>query len=388
MEGKMESLSELEKIYEQYWQMEDGYIVMPNTIRARTYLEDVTKDINIKVILDNNAEFAGSFYEGIQVEYAPEFLKKNSKGKILVSSHYAEVANQLKQAGYQENVDFIDMHLFVSMWYWKEKQQIRLLDVHTAITTYCSLNCQNCNMFINHYKKEQKRYIELQEFKENFEILFKNVDYCYKVSILGGEPLLHKELPQMLEWLFVKYHERIGEIAITTNGTILPREDLLDILQKTRTTISISDYSKNVTYGERIDALEGLLGLKGIKYERNREKIWKDFYFPRKKQGVHFSSVREHMLCCNPVFRGLNDKKFYYCHIVWSAEQAGLLKATTSDYVDLEEISDSYGKRKLLEHDLGFVKNGYISLCSYCGGCGYDNQNLIHAGIQEKASSI
>lgn len=379
----MNSIAELESIFEKYWEKEQSYVVMPNTIRARSYLAVITKDIKIEAVLDNNEKMDGTMHGGIPIRYAPEFLKDNRKKKILISSHYTEIAEQLEKIGYQKNVDYIDMHAFVSMWYWRKKQEIHLLDVHTAITTFCSLNCQNCNMFMNHYKSEQRKMEGLEEFKADFNALFQNVDYCYKISILGGEPLLNKELPQMLEWLYNTYHKKIGEITIVTNGTIMPRELLVDLFKKTDTKLSISDYTVGVMYGDKIEKLEELLLQKGIKFERNKEMKWKDFYFPREKQGACFSSVREHMLCCNPVFRGLNDKKFYYCHIVWSAVQAGLLREEKTDYVELEGISSQEEKKKLLEHDLGFIEGGYVSMCKFCGGCGVDNQSMIVAGVQE-----
>ena len=110
---------------------------------------------------------------------------------------------------------------------------------------------------------------------------------------------------------------------------------------------------------------------------------WKNFYFQGEKQGVKFSSCREHMLTCNPIFRGVNDNKFYYCHIVWSAVQVGLLPECDSDFIELDKMWTEEEKKELLMYDLGIMKNGYVSLCQYCGGCGVDNTNIIPAGIQE-----
>ncbi len=378
----MRVIEELERIYEQYWEGEAAYVVMPNTIRARTYLAELITDIHIEAILDNNATMDHTYFAGIQICYAPDFLQKNGKKKILVSAHYAEIKEQLERIGYRENIDFIDMHMFVSMFYWNRKNEIRLLDVHTAITTYCSLNCQNCNMFINYYNSEHKRNISLEEFVENFTALFEHVDYCYKVSILGGEPLLNRELPQMIEWLYREYQSRIGQIVIITNGTVPLQERLIKALKLTETKISISDYTVSVPYNEKLIKFETVLRENGIAIEVNQEMKWKDFFFPQKKQQVRFESVREHMLCCNPVFRGLNDKKFYYCHIVWSAVQAGLLKEEKADFVDLTKIKNTVDRKKLIAHDLGFVEKESISLCKYCGGCGSDNVSSVLAGVQ------
>ena len=379
----MDTFQQLERVIDEYWEDQETFIVMPNSIRARTYLSKITKDIKIEAILDNDKSQDNTVFKSIPIQFAPEFLACNEKKKILISSRYTEIAEQLIKAGYQEYIDFIDMHFFVSMWYWKKKREIHLLDVHTAVTTYCSLNCKNCNMFINHYRPEQRRYIGLEEFKENFDVLFQKIDYCYKMTILGGEPLLNKELAQMINWLFKKYGKKIGEISVVTNGTILPQENLLDTLRDVNAQVNISDYAINTLPDGRIEKLEEQLQKKAVSYKRNKEKKWKNFYFPRETQMAQYDSERGHMLCCNPVFRGINDKKFYYCHIVWSAVQAGLIKEESSDYIKLEDIHSQNDREKLLEHDLGFVENGYVSLCKYCGGCGFDNKSVITAGIQE-----
>lgn len=380
----MFGFEEVENYYEQYWVNEENFVVMPFTIRAREYLKKIVKDVKIKLILDNNINLAGMTYENVSVKHAREYLSASKKYKILVSNHYAEVSKQLDALGYREYIDYIDMHTYVSLWYWNHKKEIHVPDVHTAITSHCSLNCVNCNMFINHYQAEKKRMMSLVEFQADYDVFFEKVAYCYKVSILGGEPLLNKELPDMLKWLYNKYRDKIGVIVITTNGTILPTEELLHVLKETKTEFRISDYSLHVPYKEKVDAFEKVLIENEIPYIMNHEMQWKDFYFPTKKQGVDFVSEHDHMMSCNPVFRGLNDKKFYFCHILWSAVQAGIWQEKEQDYINLEMIQSTEDKKRLLAHDLGFIEGGSVSLCRVCGGCGVDNSCVIDAGVQEK----
>lgn len=383
--GDMQKLfDEQVELYQNNWEQETNFVVMPNTIRARSYLDIITKDIPVEAIVDNNETMRGTEYLGIPIFHSNDYLHTGNKKKILVSSHYAEIADQLNQLGYEENVDYMDMHSFVSLWYWQKRKEIHLLDVHMAITTYCSLNCKNCNMFMSHYKKEQRKHIGFQEFQDNFDSMFQVVNYCYKVTILGGEPLLNGSLPEMLLWLHGKYHEKIGEIMVVTNGTVLPSTELLNIAKRTQTVFSVSDYSVGAdSCSMNVQKTVDRLQQHNIRYRWNREMNWKSFYFPREEQQVKFHTVREHMLCCNPVFRGLNDKKFYYCHIAWSAVEAGLLEENRADYVVLEQIKTDADRKRFLACDLGFVENGHISLCRYCGGCGSDNKSVVRAGEQD-----
>ena len=90
------------------------------------------------------------------------------------------------------------------------------------------------------------------------------------------------------------------------------------------------------------------------------------------------------MLECGPIFHGINDGKFYYCHVAWSAEKCGLIKLNESDYVDLTQIdsNSSEQRKQILEHSQGNINGGFVSLCAKCGGCGNDNKNYVDAAEQ------
>lgn len=377
---------EEKKILENFrsnWENEDDFIMMPFTMKGRLYLKQILQDISVKCILDNDKELDGLGYQDIPIYEATKYLQSNKNCKILISSHYSDISKQLKQHGLVENIDYIDMHQFVSLWYWQKKKEVHLLDVHIAITTHCSLNCRNCNMFMNYYDKSQKFRMDLEEFQTNVYSLFEVADFCYQFTILGGEPLLNNDLRNMVSWLGDNYSKKIGRIDVVTNGTIIPDMELLEVCKKYNVGFSISDYGETVAYKQKITEIKACFDKWDIKYEHNPDMTWKDFYFPRDSQKAVYNSIREHMLNCSPLFRGLNDQRFYYCHIVWSAVKAGLLDEKEADYFNLDTEVDEEKKLKLLMYDLGYMEKGYVSLCEFCGGCGNDNKSIIPAGIQE-----
>ena len=63
-----------------------------------------------------------------------------------------------------------------------------------------------------------------------------------------------------------------------------------------------------------------------------------------------FDKVREHMLSCGPIFHGLNDGKYYYCHVSWSADKAKLLKNVSDDYIDLRTLDDDDRAKEEIKH--------------------------------------
>lgn len=70
--------------------------------------------------------------------------------------------------------------------------------------------------------------------------LLKCIDYIEELHILGGEPFLNVDLNRMLNWLIgIK---RIKNITIVTNGTIVPSQEIMEILQDKRCEVFISNY--------------------------------------------------------------------------------------------------------------------------------------------------
>ena len=124
-----------------------------------------------------------------------------------------------------------------------------------------------------------------------------------------------------------------------------------------------------------------MLSERGISYRVNSSLIWCDFGFPENK--FDYSNVREHMMKCFPVFRGLNDKKLFFCHVAWSAEKCGKYRLSEKDYFELSKVVDSMDEKEaFINYSLGGNEDWSLSLCRFCGGCGIDNKKYVKAGIQ------
>ena len=95
------------------------------------------------------------------------------------------------------------------------------------------------------------------------------------------------------------------------------------------------------------------------------------------------------MMSCGPIFHGLNDGKYYYCHVAWSADKAKLLSTVPDDYIDLTELENSdKAKELILEHSSGNLAKGFVKLCKVCGGCGNDNTEFVRAAEQVVRNGI
>lgn len=351
---------------------------------AHDNIEFFKNNFNIVYILDSNKEKCNCEFKGISVKHVSDVKGdlKNHKIVIMTANRNAAlVGEDLEKFGLQSGKDFCSMEQFLTEWFWNYKKKVCLMEVHSTITSRCTLKCKHCNMFMPYYK-EHVDYTA-KDILEDLELLFRHVDYIVAYEILGGEPLINGELADMIRQIGDRYGNRIGNIGIITNGTLLPNEQLIEISKKYNVKYDFSDYTDVVDYKKRFDSAVKIVSAAGLRYSVNRSLRWCDFGFPVNNRMYDFDKVREHMLSCGPIFHGLNDGKYYYCHVSWSADKAKLLKNVSDDYIDLRTLDDDdRAKEAILEHSNGNMAKGFVKLCKICGGCGNDNTEFVKAAEQ------
>lgn len=351
---------------------------------AHDNIEFFKNNFNIVYIVDSNKEKCNCEFKGISVKHVSDVKGdlKNHKIVIMTANRNAAlVGEDLEKFGLQSGKDFCSMEQFLTEWFWNYKKKVCLMEVHSTITSRCTLKCKHCNMFMPYYK-EHVDYTA-KDILEDLELLFRHVDYIVAYEILGGEPLINGELADMIRQIGDRYGNRIGNIGIITNGTLLPNEQLIEISKKYNVKYDFSDYTDVVDYKKRFDSAVNIVSDAGLRYSVNRSLRWCDFGFPVNNRMYDFDKVREHMLSCGPIFHGLNDGKYYYCHVSWSADKAKLLKNVSDDYIDLRTLDDDdRAKEAILEHSNGNMAKGFVKLCKICGGCGNDNTEFVKAAEQ------
>lgn len=130
--------------------------------------------------------------------------------------------------------------------------------IYIEITNICNLNCKFCPE-----TNRKKEYINIENFEKIIQQIHKYTNLvCLHVK---GEPLLHKNLEQILK-ILETYNLQAN---ITTNGTLI--KDKLEVLKKskavrqinfsihsiTQNKISDIEYLKNIF--ESVEKLENVL---------------------------------------------------------------------------------------------------------------------------------
>lgn len=215
-------------------------------------------------IVDNNPALWGTKRWETPI-ISPEDLRRFEDTVVLISFPYSrvvrEVAAQMeKNTSISGHIPYFDDNLFyllqnmacgrletaaeiITSIYWSVKDCEYLNFAHLdcgVITTRCNLKCRDCVLKIPYLKEHKDRSSAslLADMDRTLEI----VDSIKEMEVCGGESFLYTELIPFLE--HAKKYNRIFSICVTTNGTIVPDEAVLDVMKNSNITLKISDYGE------------------------------------------------------------------------------------------------------------------------------------------------
>lgn len=338
--------------------------------------------VNIKIsyVVDSDKSKQGSYWNEYPVVSYEAIEPQRRKQKIVImTAHtaYNEISQYLTSKGLKEYNDYCGIGQFICEWFWNAKGMNCLYHVDMTVTTRCNFKCKNCNMFIPYYS--ERRDCTFEEIKNNVDLLFSRVNYIVYFALVGGEPTLNPALKEILNYIGEHYREKCGRLAYVINGSIIPSDDTIQVMKKYDIHLLISNYTEYIPYKGRFDELIKKLKEHEILFDVRYSQIWTDFGFPFNPVGRNEEELKNHLFCCHPEWNGLNDGKFYYCNVSWSAEKSGHYKLKSEDYIDLKNINpaDKEACHKIVE-----LSRGTSSFCKICGGCGRDNTNYVEVGRQ------
>lgn len=355
---------------------------------GRRVIPTLIKEFKIPYLIDKRCFDEKVFgIEVIDIDKAVERLERE-KRKIVVTTvraAYDDIAKELTERGFKEYEDFCWFERFAGEWNLRWRNRCVLSKIDTVITSRCTLKCKNCNMFIGHV--DEPHDMSLQSLKTNFDIFFDSVDFVYEYTLLGGEPLLHNDLLDIISYLVNSYGEKIGRINLISNGTVLPDSKTLEFFAKYHVIVHISDYTASLGYEKRLSKVVDSLSKAGIEHYVIPNNIWKDVVYPC--LDYHTDNPGQHMIMCGHSTHSVDNGRLYWCDPAFAAEYFIGFKSKSDDYLDLaknrRENSKYEASLKILRYLLGDVnKRGYMTICEKCAGVGKDNDREVRAGIQMK----
>ena len=348
------------------------------------FLQIFDNEILIKGYIDNDPSKQDTT---IHEKYCCSLEQANLSadiGIIITMSQIARVKpiEQLEQLGYKKREDYFIIEEFLSVYYVYKYDRVYFSSISFLPSTACNLNCKNCLNFNPFAKKFFVR--EWEALLKDIDLFFSCIDHIMLFHVSGGEPLMYKYTADLIEYIDKNYGNRIDTLRTVTNGTIVPKNEVLQKLAKCNVEVTVDDYRKAVPqFKDQFDKLIRKFEEYHIRYYINKVDSWIDLAPER----TDYSKLSEEQLIkhredCNQSWQELRDGKIYSCNYAAYATVAGI-----AGDQDLEQIYDltefSADKRKeLIEFRLGYTMKGYTNFCKKCRGFTIENSEEMEPAIQ------
>jgi organic radical activating enzyme len=242
------------------------------------------------------------------------------------------------------------------------KNEINIPKIEFAITTKCTLKCKFCSNLMPYFTPKDHIDLDFNSFKKDFDTIANNVNTLRVLKILGGEPLINKELPLMID--YAAKNEKLKIIEIVSNGTLLPNQELIDTIKKyDKVYFYLSNYSKNEKLKSvlKYDDIMNLLKNNNIKYQFASDLMWVEEEPPKKHnyKPAQVKSMFKH--CCNASCSSILNGKIHVCARSSSGYELGIIKISENDFLDLRGENGNF-KEKLIN----FYRKDCFDACEYC----------------------
>lgn len=313
-----------------------------------------------------------------------QFLQLENKPYIIIAASQAncvEIAKELEKEGlckgesYWLHDEFIRDVLPIIL-YFKYKH-IFLPLVQISLTERCSLKCKKCAHACYAVDSNHKD-LTLKQVYKSLDCFFEHVDYIHEFVLIGGEPLLYKQLDKVIQYIGESYRDQIDIFSITTNGTILPSAEIQKWCQKYDVLFRISNYSQAIPRLEhQYEKLAMMLKNDGIQYIlMEKEHLWMDYGFEYVNRHASEEELIQVFDACHTPCHEIRENRFYYCVMARSVSENLNMNVGNNDYLDLDELSGEEGEKKLLAYFLGYSDKGYLDMCNYCHGAECVNHTI------------
>ena len=323
--------------------------------------------------IDNDKGKQESGVNGAQVISLEDYFNEGKTGIIMIAADEKNIPameSQLRKAGLKEQKDFYTYREFMKTVYpilsVYVYNQFYVEQAQICLTERCSLKCKACAHGC-YAVDAGSQDMSLEMAKESADCFFERVDLVKEFVLIGGEPLLYRELDKIIAYIGEKYREKMICFSITTNGTIMPEQKILELCKKYRVLIRISNYSAELKYLEKkYEKLKEELRRHEITYRMSdRDSHWMDYGFETLDRGGKEEELIRVFDRCGTTCREIRGNRYYYCVMARSVSDNLGFGLGEDDYLDFKEVED---KKVLLEYEKGYSDKGYLDMCNHCNG--------------------
>lgn len=201
---------------------------MKNYLENRTVIVCVKENLHeeiLKTIQENDVRIGQLYFISDAVFFEVHYLIADYDVDIYKDIQSLEQQLNRINAQIQRNVNDRYQRILQEIMYLrngviKTTPQPRLQYFILNIVDHCNLNCKGCNHFSSLAKSKN---IEVKTIEKDLHQMYAVHGDVPRIGIMGGEPLLHPELNQIL-WITRRIFKK-AKILLSTNGVMLKRMD-------------------------------------------------------------------------------------------------------------------------------------------------------------------
>ena len=361
------------------------------------------EQLAVDCFCDNDTHKTGQALGGIEVLDAKTLRTKYEDAVFLISAaDIGDVIDQLHHQGYSKwfagglllgDVDLAEGELsapadFVEYTVgacitchenYLNPDKVFLRSVDVIVTERCSLKCRDCANLMQYYS--QPRNCDTEELLRSIDALCRCVDQINEFRVIGGEPFMNKDWHVAVKRCLNE--PKVKRVVIYTNGTIIPRDEHVEVLKNDKVLVMATDYG---ALSKRIEGLIDMLAHHHIAYYRLKAGRWSDCSRiarhgrdPERQKAIFRA-------CCVHNLTTLSDGKLYRCPFAANADRLGAVPTFAGELVVLphavEEPQDLAETRKRIRAFL--LGKEYLEACDYCEGRSYGAPEIPPAVQTEK----
>lgn len=247
-------------------------------------------------------------------------------------------------------------------------ERLTVQSIDLIVTEACSMRCRDCSNLAQYYEKPENS--DINEMFETIDSICSKMDEVYEFRVIGGEPLVNKEVHLVVEKLTSKAN--VQKVSIFTNATILPREHQWNAFEHSKVRFFITEYAQSRKHKELIAELKK----RNIQFATETANGWTDCAALDVHNRTDEANAAIFTACCAKNLATLHDGNLFRCPFSANAHKLQAVPDYTEDYLVVAK-ADSEQIRAFLRD------KPFIHACDFCNGHSYGAPVIIPA-IQTK----
>lgn len=281
----------------------------------------------------------------------------------------------IRQLWSSRTIDFIEKHGLEKYYHLYHAARFRFTGkpaIPTSLeymaTTHCNMACEECNTRIPFFsRKGHIQNPDFAQFKADIDKLLGSVNFIAGLILVGGEPLLNKDLAKMVE--YACRQSKIKHVSIATNCTILPSQELISAMKHRKFAAHLSNYCTVEGIKNQYQEWKEIVIREGISARLPHDKINPDSMlfikmpklFPDRQEEKKVLETFSN--CFGQYCNMLVDGVLVQCTIaVYIWQNMKRSQELCEEAVNIRELDQKELTRKLIE----FYSRPYPSVCHYC----------------------